>query len=221
VPVERFSPNVLTRPLLQDWLLEPAAALLGPSELAYTAQVETARARLELPHPLPLARPTVQLIRRADHAKLRAAGLDPWSPPQPGSPWPEDLLLGLAGGPELAVRLRELEQARAGIRALCAAAGRPDLEQLGRRHEGLAEQIRQAHWTAHKAGHKDSLRRLHALAAWQDGPDSPQERRVNALALLARMGGPAVLTGLRRELDPLAAGQQRFICDPAGMVERE
>ncbi|MFA7331372.1 MAG: bacillithiol biosynthesis BshC [Candidatus Delongbacteria bacterium] len=221
VPAERFSPNVLTRPLLQDWLLEPAAALLGPSELAYTAQAETARARLELPAVLPLARPTVQLIRRADHSALRSAGLDPWNPPQPGQPWPEELLLGLPGGSELAARLALLEQARAEIGGLCAAAGRPDLEQLGRRQEALAEQIRQALWTAHKAGHKDTLRRLHGLAAWQDGPDSPQERRLNALALLARLGGPAVLAGLRRELDPLAAGQQRFVCDPMGGVERE
>lgn len=213
-PGEECSPTALTRPLLQDWLLEPAAALLGPSEHAYMAQAARARRRLGLIEPLPLPRPTLQLARREDWIRLRDAGLDPWLPPQPGQVWPEDWLQGLEGGGELSSSLTRLESAGAELLGLCAVGGRAELAGLGKRQEALLEQLRAALWTAHKARHKEQLRGLHALAAWQDGAAGPQERRVNALALLSRMGGLPVLEGLLRELDPLQPVQQRFLCDP-------
>ena len=220
VPVERFSPGVLTRVLLQDWLLTPAASFLGPTELAYHAQAVAAGRLMGLPRTLRLPRPQVQLLSHVDGQAWPQDTVDPWSPPQPGQPWPEELLLALPGGGELHGRLARLAGAQAELLALCAG-GRADLEQLGRRQEALGAQLRQALLEGHKAAHRAELKGLHERAAWQDGPAGAQERRVNALALLGRMGGSAVLPGLRRLLDPFAEGQQRFICDPStGRVTR-
>jgi hypothetical protein len=216
---ERRSPGALLRPLLQDWLLEPAAVLLGPTEFAYGAQNGAARRLLDLPEPVALRRPTLQVVPRPDHDALRDAGLDPFAPPRSGSPWPEEWLLGLPGGGELQQGLERIRQATDELERLCRGAGRADLDALATRQEALAGQIRQALWTAHKASHKGLLKDLQARAAWQDGA-LPQERRVNALALLGRLGGRPVLAGLRRELDPFAPERQRFICDADGRVER-
>jgi hypothetical protein len=120
----------------------------------------------------------------------------------------------LPGGEALRGRLERLAAAQAELLAFCAGA-RPDLEQLAQRQEAWGEQVGQALRGAHKSAHKEELRRLHSLAAWQDGPAGPQERRVNGLALLGRLGGRPVLEALRRELDPFAEGQQRFVCDAA------
>jgi len=215
----RLSPGALLRPLLQDWLLDPAAVLLGPTEHAYLAQAAVARCLLGLGGPVPLRRPTLQLCARDDAAAFRGAGLDPFSPPAPGAPWPEAWLLGLPGGGELARRLGRLDEAAAELAGLCREAGRADLEALAGRQEALAGQIRQGLWTAHKAAHKALLKDLQARAAWQDG-GKPQERRVNALALLARLGGRPLLEGLRQALDPLEERQQRFLCELDGRVER-
>lgn len=215
----RLSPGALLRPLLQDWLLDPAAVLLGPTEHAYTAQAAGARRLLGLGEPVPLRRPTLQLCARVDAEAFRAAGLDPFSPPPPGSPWPKEWLLQLPGAEVLERRLARLDEAAAALAGLCREAGRTDLETLAARQEALAGQIRQGLWTAHKAAHKSLLKDLHSRAAWQDGT-TPQERRVNALALLARPGGRPVLEWLRRELDPFGTERQRFICDADGRVER-
>lgn len=220
VPAERFSPGVLTRVLLQDWLLTPAASFLGPTELAYHGQAAAAGRLMGLPRTLRLPRPRLQLLSRVDGQAWPRGTVDPWSPPQSGQAWPEDLLLALPGGGELQGRLARLAVLQTELLALCAG-GRADLEQLGRRQEALGGQLRQALIEAHKAAHRAELKGLHERAAWQDGPAGAQERRVNALALLGHMGGSAVLSDLRRLLDPCAEGQQRFICDPStGRVTR-
>jgi hypothetical protein len=214
VPAERFSPNALTRILLQDWLLQPAASFLGPGEQAYHAQVAGASSLLGLDKALRLPRPRLQLSRLGDAAAWRALGADPWVPPQAGGVWPLDLLQRLPGGGELDERLRRLAAAQAELLAL-GASGRGDQEQLRRRLEALGAQLRQSLIEAHKAAHRGALRDLHQRGAWQDGAAGPQERRINTLALVGRMGGAAILPDLRRRLDPFAAGQQRFRCDPA------
>lgn len=49
---ERFSPNVLLRPIIQDTLFPTLAYVGGPSELAYFAQVEALYRLLEKPMPV-------------------------------------------------------------------------------------------------------------------------------------------------------------------------
>jgi bacillithiol synthase len=59
---ERFSPNVVTRPLYQDSLLPTVAYVAGPGEIAYFAQLAPAYHWAKLPMPLIHPRVTATLI---------------------------------------------------------------------------------------------------------------------------------------------------------------
>ncbi len=59
-----FSPNVLLRPLLQDWLLPTWIYMGGPSEIAYHAQIGRAYDQLNMPRPLIAPRISATLVER-------------------------------------------------------------------------------------------------------------------------------------------------------------
>ncbi|HET6512139.1 MAG TPA: bacillithiol biosynthesis cysteine-adding enzyme BshC, partial [Candidatus Kapabacteria bacterium] len=59
---ERFSPNVLLRPLFQDTILPTVAYIGGPGEIAYFAQFKSAYEWAELPMPLIFSRVTGTIV---------------------------------------------------------------------------------------------------------------------------------------------------------------
>lgn len=59
---ERFSPNVVLRPLCQDWLLPTAAYVAGPSEIAYFAQLKPLYAELGLQLPIIYPRASITIL---------------------------------------------------------------------------------------------------------------------------------------------------------------
>lgn len=59
---ERFSPDVITRALMQSNLFPVACQLAGPSELAYLAQVNPLFGLLDVPTPIYQARPLLTLV---------------------------------------------------------------------------------------------------------------------------------------------------------------
>jgi bacillithiol biosynthesis cysteine-adding enzyme BshC len=62
---ERFSPNVLLRPVVQDTLFPTCCYVAGPNELAYLAQLRPVYAHFGVPEPLFLPRASVTLLDAA------------------------------------------------------------------------------------------------------------------------------------------------------------
>jgi bacillithiol synthase len=72
---EKFSPNALLRPVLQDFLLPTAAYIAGPAEIAYFAQAEVIYKRLLGRMPVILPRATVTILDAKAEKLLRRYGL--------------------------------------------------------------------------------------------------------------------------------------------------
>jgi bacillithiol biosynthesis cysteine-adding enzyme BshC len=72
---ERFSPNVLLRPLVQDSLFPTICYVAGPSELAYWAQLQGVYQHFGLPMPLIQPRQTVTVLDSASSRFLGRYGL--------------------------------------------------------------------------------------------------------------------------------------------------
>lgn len=62
---ERFSPNVLLRPIVQDTLFPTVAYVAGPSELAYLGQLGGVYQHFDVPMPLMYPRATATLVDSA------------------------------------------------------------------------------------------------------------------------------------------------------------
>lgn len=72
-----FSPNVLLRPVVQDWLLPTAAYVGGPAELTYFAQAEVLYRQLGVRMPAVVPRAGFTLVPPQVQRLLRRYGLRP------------------------------------------------------------------------------------------------------------------------------------------------
>jgi len=59
---ELFSPNVVLRPICQDWLLPTVAYVGGPSEVAYFAQLKPLYEAVQIPMPIIYPRASVTIV---------------------------------------------------------------------------------------------------------------------------------------------------------------
>jgi bacillithiol biosynthesis cysteine-adding enzyme BshC len=73
---ERFSPNVLLRPIVQDTLFPTAAYVAGPAEVAYLAQVAPLYGLLGRPMPIVWPRASFTLLGAETVRDLDGAGLE-------------------------------------------------------------------------------------------------------------------------------------------------
>jgi uncharacterized protein YllA (UPF0747 family) len=72
---EKFSPNALLRPVLQDFLLPTAAYIAGPAEIAYFAQAEVIYKKLLGRMPVILPRAAFTILDAKAEKLLRRYGL--------------------------------------------------------------------------------------------------------------------------------------------------
>ncbi len=72
---ERFSPNVVLRPVYQEILLPNLAYIGGGAEVAYWFQLKGVFEQLGVPYPIVLPRNSALYLSRANAAKLRKLGL--------------------------------------------------------------------------------------------------------------------------------------------------
>jgi bacillithiol synthase len=73
---EKFSPNVLLRPLVQDHLFPTLAYVGGSSELAYFAQIETLYTLYHRPMPVIWPRNSFTLLPSESSAEMNRLGID-------------------------------------------------------------------------------------------------------------------------------------------------
>jgi bacillithiol biosynthesis cysteine-adding enzyme BshC len=72
---EHFTPNVILRPLMQDFLLPNVAYVAGPAEIAYFAQLRGVYEAFEIPMPAVLPRQSVTLVEKKIARVLEKYGL--------------------------------------------------------------------------------------------------------------------------------------------------
>lgn len=72
----QLSPNVVLRPLYQEWILPNLAYIGGPSEIAYWQQLPLAFATLDLPFPLTVRRAGGILLQQKDLELIQKLGFE-------------------------------------------------------------------------------------------------------------------------------------------------
>jgi bacillithiol biosynthesis cysteine-adding enzyme BshC len=208
---ERFSPNVLLRPIVQDTLFPTVSYVAGPSELAYLGQLKGVYEHFGVPMPLMYPRASATLIDSATRRFLTrySVPLEDLQPQDESalnrllqSQLPESVEQAMADG-EIAVR-RALERIIESVPAVdptLAGAARTTLGKMEHDLRNLRSKVIQA---AKKRD--ETLRRQFARAQSLIFPlGHPQERTLGVVFFLNRYG-PALVDRLLEEL-PLEMGQ--------------
>lgn len=74
---ERFSPNVVLRPLYQEWILPNLAYIGGPAEVVYWLQLKPLFDHYQLPFPILLPRQFALVLGKALEARRQKLNLEP------------------------------------------------------------------------------------------------------------------------------------------------
>jgi bacillithiol biosynthesis cysteine-adding enzyme BshC len=202
---DRFSPNVLLRPLVQDSLFPTACYVAGPSELAYLAQLGGVYDAFGIPRPLIQSRATATIVdsnamrfltrqefpfeslRAQDEAALNAL-LESQLPPRI-----EALLQDTSSAVEdrlgqLATAITELDATLEGATRSTLGRVQDDLKKL---HGKIIQ--------AAKRKNETLRRQYHHVQAQAFPGGHPQERQVGCIYFLNKYG-PALVDRLHDEL---------------------
>jgi bacillithiol biosynthesis cysteine-adding enzyme BshC len=208
---ERFSPNVLLRPLAQDTLFPTICYVAGPSELAYLGQLRGVYEHFGVPMPLMYPRASATLIDAATRRFLHRYDL----PVEDLQPQDDSALNRLLQAQLPATVEQALSEASAAIHRTLeqvievvpavdptlAGAARTTLGKMEHDLRSLQNKVIQA---AKKRD--ETLRRQFSRARAQVFPlGHPQERTLGVIFFLNRYG-PALIDRLIEEL-PLDMGQ--------------
>ena len=208
---ERFSPNVLLRPIVQDTLFPTIAYVAGPSELAYLGQLGGVYQHFGVPMPLMYPRATATLIDSATARFLAKSDL-PLHELQAQdesalnrlleSQLPEELEHALTDATDAVRRsMQRVVNAMPALDPTLAGAARTVLGKM--EHELQTLHSKMIH--AAKKRH-ETLRRQFTRAQAQTFPHGqPQERIVGGAFFLNRYG-PALVERLLEDL-PLELGR--------------
>lgn len=208
---QRFSPNVLLRPIVQDTLFPTICYVAGPSELAYLGQLGTVYDLFGVPMPLMYPRATATLVDSAT-ARFLAKYDFPLQELQPQdesalnrllqSQLPQSVEEAMKDAEDAIRRsMQRVIDAMPALDPTLAGAARTVLGKI--EHELRALQSK----TIHAAKRRDeTLRRQFTRAQAQTFPHGhPQERTLAVVFFLNRYG-PALVDRLFAEL-PLELGQ--------------
>lgn len=195
---ERFSPNVLLRPLVQDTIFPTICYVGGPAELAYLGQLKNVYAHFGVPMPLVTPRASASVV---DSSTLRTLGkLDvPFAAYQRRDELTLNQLLERQLPPEIDASFADAATAiSARLDAITAAATIVDSTLEGAAKSTLGKiqhDLQTLHGKVVQAAKRkdDTLRRQFMRTQAQLFPNGhPQEREVSAVWLLNRYGPAAV-----------------------------
>ena len=202
---ERFSPNVLLRPLVQDTLFPTVAYVGGPSEVAYFAQLKGVYAHFGVPMPLIVPRATATVVDGAGLRFLQRPGV------QLGALQARDdgalnrlLEQSLPAAVEAAlVAVKTAIEARMADVVAAVPAVDPTLEGTARSTLGkMTHELSTLQQKVVQAAKRrdDTLRRQFERARGMAFPGGePQERALGLVWLLNRVG-PSLVEILERDL---------------------
>ena len=210
---ERFSPNVVLRPLMQDALLPTAAYVAGPGEVSYFAQYKGVYDWAEMEMPLIVPRASVSLVE----SKVQSV-LDDYDLDVPDFTGDVEKLFQ-----EIVVEEMEVDVDAVFGEAMAQVHGavnelKPSVEAVDRTLVKSAEatranlvsamnELKQRVVRAEKRQH-DQLRARLQKARVNLVPDGAlQERRINALYFLNKYS-PALIDTLRTTLSPDTSAHQ-------------
>jgi bacillithiol biosynthesis cysteine-adding enzyme BshC len=208
---ERFSPNVLLRPIAQDTLFPTVCYVAGPSELAYLGQLREVYAHFEVPMPLIHPRATATLVDSAAHRFFRKYDVSLQDLQQQDESALNRLLQAqipaaveqALGEAEERIRgsMQQVIEALPAIDPTLAGAARTTLGKMEHELRGLKGKMIQA---AKKRD--ETLRRQFVRAQAQTFPHGHPQERVVGFAQFLNLYGPALIERLLEEL-PLDLGQ--------------
>ncbi len=179
---DRFSPGVLLRPLLQQWLLPVCAHVNGPAENAYFAQLPELFAAARLPLPALLPRPSLSWVPRRAERWIKQFGVDPESLLTLPSAWPTPAPSESAEQQKLQQAAQALAQlahdagATSGANSQAAAFSATIAKATERFAAALEHRRNETEGSARTARHK--------LSALLHPHSEPQERALSAWAVL-------------------------------------
>jgi len=191
---DKLSNNVLTRPLMQDYLFPVLAVVLGPGEIAYWGQLKEAFEVLDMRLPILIPRACYTLLEPSDQKSLERYGLSI-----------EDALYRLSERREAWLISQEtfnVEHAFSDVESAVRRAYEPLIEKAGSinqvmkdlGHTNLSRIIEQIHYYRGRiereiaSKHEVGLRQFDRLGASLMPTGVPQERIYNVLAYLNRYG---------------------------------
>jgi uncharacterized protein YllA (UPF0747 family) len=202
---ERFSPNVLLRPLVQDWMFPNVAYVAGPGELAYHGQLGDLYKAFGVPRPLLYPRASVTImdapaLRFLDRYQLPLAALR-----QPGE-GSLNALIASTLPPETREALDAAAEAlRSQWAPLAAALARTDQSLEGAARAALGRlnlELETLQWKGLRAvkRREGDMRRQFAHAQARAFPHGAPQERVLGVAYFANQYGPALADRLVADL---------------------
>ena len=202
---ERFSPNVLLRPIVQDTLFPTICYVAGPSELAYLGQLRGVYAHFGRPMPLIHPRASATLVDSATIRFLNKydVSLEDLQPQDEAAlnrllqaqlPPTVDAAFS-AAGQAMSEKMQDVVEAVASVDPTLAGAAKNTLGKMEHELKALQGKMIQA------AKRRDeTLRRQFTRAQGQTFPQGhPQERSLSVVHFLNQYG-PALVDRLLEEL---------------------
>lgn len=204
---ERFSPNVLLRPVVQDLLFPTVCYVAGPSELAYLGQLKPIYDAAGVPMPLVFPRPSATILDSASSRflsryQMALPALQPRDEATLNqllqSQLPESVEASLVQATRgVQEGMARVIEAVPEIDPTLAGAARSTLSRMEHDLQTLHSKIIQA-----AKRRDDTLRRQFTRARALAFPDGEQQERCLGFVHFVNQFGPAFIDALRAELPP-------------------